>query len=285
MKHISLLLLLFVYAFSYDAFIKPQELKTLLQNKELIILDVGSRESYKKSHIQNAVHVDVSKFSNKSTYSLQSSLRKLGINFDSHIVLYSHNTQKGFLNSSYFAYLCMSHGFENISILDGGYMAWLFENELLTSNIPSFAKKYGNVELKKNSSFFVDSDYLQSALGKVSILDSRSPRHYYGVEKSDSIKAVGHIPHAKSSFYKDKFFTDETLKPTSQLHEIFISGHGLQSDDEIIVYGADIFDASMNWYILYKYMGFKNTKIYEASFFEWGNNSGLPVTRYKWETK
>ena len=94
---------------------------------------------------------------------------------------------------------------------------------------------------------------------------------------------MGHISTAKSSYYKDKFLYDGTIRYMTELEEIFIKGHELNIEDDIIVYGESALSASMNWYILYKYMGFKNIKIYEASLLEWGNYPDLPMTRFKWE--
>ncbi len=81
----------------------------------------------------------------------------------------------------------------------------------------------------------------------------------------------------------DKFLRDGTLREQKELDEIYIYGHELKISDEVIVYGDTVFSASMEFYILYKQMGFKNAKLYEASLLEWGNALDLPITRFKWE--
>lgn len=58
-----------------------------------------------------------------------------------------------------------------------------------------------------------------------------------------------------------------------------------KKEDEIVIYGENAMSASMNWFILYKKMGFKNAKLYEASLLEWGNIEALPMVKYKWETR
>ncbi len=87
----------------------------------------------------------------------------------------------------------------------------------------------------------------------------------------------------KVASIKTNFLRDSTLRDDKELNEIFLYGHGLKSNDEIIVYADDAVTASMEFYILYKHMGFKNTKLYEASLLEWGNTLDLPMTRFKWE--
>jgi len=162
-------------------------------------------------------------------------------------------------------------------------MAWIFENELLTSSVKPDTKEDGNFILKENQNIITTQESVQNNLALVNMLDARAPQKYYGIERSDSIDAVGHISHAKSSFYEDKFLRDGTIRDRAELDEIYLYGHELKSDDNIIVYSDNVFSASMEFYILYKHMGFKNVKLYEASLLEWGNSKNLPMTRFKWE--
>ena len=174
-------------------------------------------------------------------------------------------------------------GFENVTILDGGYMAWIFENELLTSSLTSKKQDEGNFTLNTNESIVASLDYLNENLTSSTILDARSPQEYYGVKRSDNVSSVGHISSAKSSFYMNKFLTDGTLRDKNELKQIYMQGYNLEPNTHLIVYSDNIFSASMEFYILYKHMGFKNTKIYEASLLEWGNSLALPMTKFKWE--
>ncbi|MBU1659584.1 thiosulfate sulfurtransferase [bacterium] len=290
MKYLLILFIFFSFSYSFDAFIKPADLRKSLSNENLILIDADSVDLYRKSHILSAIHSDVTLFiDKKSKYSnmhspeiIQKQIQKLGINTNSKVVIYSHNTESGILNTSYLAFILISHGFENVSILDGGYMAWVFENELLIS-IKRNKKDSGNFTIKPNYNLLADLEYVQNNIRKVKMLDSRSPQEYYGIKKSNAIEALGHIPHAMSSYYNDKFLTDQTLREQKELDDIFIHGHELNKEDEIIIYAENIFTASMNWFILYKKMGFTNTKIYENSFLEWGNNPQLQVIKFKWE--
>jgi len=293
MKLFLILSLSFFTLLASDAFITPSELKNSLKDKNLIIIDVADALMYKESHIKDAINANVSKFINQdpenkyslmnSTQVIQKELRELGINEDSKVVIYSHNTDKGILDSSYLAFILIYSGFDNLSILNGGYMAWVFENERLTSSIASDSKDEGNIIVKPKEYLLASRDTLQSALASTIVLDARSPQMYFGTERSDNVSSIGHISYAKSSFYKDKFLRDGTLRDNQELDEIFIYGHGLKNSDDVIVYGDSALSASMEFYILYKHMGFKNTKLYEASLLEWGNSLDLPMTRYKWE--
>ncbi len=281
MNKLLILLVTFLNLHALDAFITPDELKKSLTNDNLIILDVGTSALYKQSHIQNAIHVDASKFSEIDE--IQELITELGIDSNSDLVIYSHNTDKGVLNSSYLALALIINGFERVSILDGGYMAWIFEYELLTSTEITTAQKDGNYTISKNSNILVDLHYVKQNLFKKTILDSRSPTHYFGTSRSKNVERIGHILSASSSYYKNNFLTDGTLREKGELDDIYIDGHEINKNDEVIVYGTDIYEASMNWYVLYKHMKIQNTKIYKASLIEWGNMQELPMKRFKWE--
>ena len=275
-----------------DAFITPMELKNSLNDNNIIIFDVDNISIYNKGHINGAIHVDVNKFivMKKNPYKLMKSdsmikdrIVDLGINKDSKVIIYAHNTEYGNLNSSYLAFILITFGFENVSILDGGFMAWVFENERLVSSKSSKVKDDGNFIPNKNTNIIVDEKYVLDNISNLSIIDAREEKYYFGTHKSKNIKEFGHIKGAKSSYYRNKFLIDGTLREKNELNNIYYLGHELKKNDEIIVYADNVFKASMEWYMLYKVMKFKNTKIYEASLLEYFNTKDNPTTRFKWE--
>lgn len=254
MKYILILLLLTLNAFSYDAFIKPQKLKDLHNSENLVLLDVSSASSYSQSHISRALHVNISKFV-KSIHprlaasfskSVQQEIKKLGIHEYSKVVIYSRNTNADHLNSSYLAMVLINHGFENVNILDGGYMAWVFEYDSMVSSKKSKAQQNGTYIVKKNQNILVSTDYLKKNLLNSFVLDSRETSEYNGQKKSKNTKILGHIAYAKSHYYRDNFFDDLTIKNDKFIEDNFISRLNMKKNKEVIVYGDTIFTASMN---------------------------------------
>ncbi|MEA1955513.1 MAG: rhodanese-like domain-containing protein [Campylobacterota bacterium] len=289
--------------FASNAFISPSELKTSLEDKNLIIIDVDKKSLFTKGHIENSVNANVLAFIDKpinvnpnnlqnlslqkkmnlaSSRVIQKELRRLGINKDSKIIIYDHNTDDGMQKSAFLAFVLIHSGFDDVQILDGGYMSWVFQNQILVSTNISKVEKYGNIEVQPRKQLLINTSYLKKNISKVKILDTRSPRHYFGVLKSNKIDRLGHIPKAMSSFDVDKFHIDYTLRKQEELDAIYLTGHELKNSDEIIVYSDNLINSAMEWYILYKQMGFINTKIYENSLLEWGNNN-YPLIKFKWE--
>ncbi len=289
MKLFTTLILSAVHLFAFDAFVSPAELKSSLDDKNLIIIDVASKDIYKKSHITGAIHLDTASFIDEhSTYQqmntpevIQEHLRNAGINTNSKVLIYAHNTPQGLLKSSYFAFVLIAHGFENVSILDGGYMAWVFEYPLLSSTTTHSAEAEGNFSVIRNNTLSVDANYIQTQQ-TLTLLDARAPKEYYGIKKSLGIDVLGHIPMAQCAYYAYSFLQDSTLRNLNELNQIYLKGFALSADTDIVVYADTIFASSMTWYILYKKMGFKQTKIYEKSFKEWSDLK-LPIKRFMWE--
>lgn len=274
MKYLLILLLLTFNTLAYDAFITPAELKNSLDDKNLVILDAGSSSSYSKGHISGALHVNISDFAKnkhiKSTADftkiIQKELNELGINENSNVVIYSRNNNEEYFNSSYLAFILVQHGFENISILDGGYMAWVFEYNNMVSSKESYAKKESNYKLKYNPNFIAQNSHIKKNSQKITVIDGKkiSEEEYAAITKKRDVIFYG--SQIVFRHHRDNFLNDLTLKSDSELEGSFISKLDSDKDRELVVYDDTIFGASMNWYILYKKFSFKNTKIHEGSF-------------------
>jgi len=292
MKYILIFLLPSYILFALDAFITPINLKKNLNDEKIIILDADDISLYNNGHITTALHIDVNSYIYKqpNPYKLMKSddiikkkLQNLGIDKGSKIVIYDHNSKNSSLKSSYLAFILISFGFENVSILDGGYMAWVFENERLVSSKATYNRKKSDFITNKNKNIIIKKKYLLDNISKITMLDARESKYYYGTHKSKKITMFGHIKGAKSSYYGNKFLLDGTLRHKNELNDMYFLGLELKKNEEIIVYADNIFQASMEWYILYSVMKFKGAKIYEASLLEYFNTKKHPMTRFKWE--
>lgn len=291
MKLFFLILLSVVSLFANQAFITADELEQLLKEKNnIVLIDIGSKEDYVKGHIPNAQHTDILKWRQKvklhnilrSDEELLTEMQRLGINNDSHVVIYGHNKKKEILKSSYVALALISQGMKEVSLLDGAYGEWEYD-ETRPIQITISPVQKGNFKPKVNRDFIVDKNFVASHLHQIPMLEARPPQFYYGTLRSQGVKRYGHIPGAMSSNWKDKFTLDQMLKSDAILKEIFVDGYHLKKDQEVLLYCTGGLEASMNWYILSQHMGFSNTKIYDASMREWGNLETTPVARYKWE--
>ncbi len=262
-------------------------MREIIYDKNLVIIDVS--ESYKKSHIFGAVSFNVSKileldgsyFTKVSLSRIEAYMSDLGIDNDSKVVIYGRNTDADIKNSSYLAYILISNGFQNVSLLDGGYMSWVFEYDLLVNKVDSEADDEGNIKLIPQN-ISVDAKYIKDNIPNLTLIDAREAPYYFGTKMVKNINMQGHIQNAKSSSYKDKFLKDGTIRPDDELEDIYLNGLELNKDDEIVVYGESVYDAVVEWYIIYQKMGFKNAKLYEKSLLEYDALKYKSI-RFKWE--
>lgn len=288
MKALLLVLITSLYLAASDGFVTPKELNAMLENKNLVIVNITDKETYDEGHIPNAVLANFGEFRKQeqkhqlmsSSSEIEAIAQSLGINKDSFIVIYGHSKKKELLKSSYVALSLIVNGAKEVALLNGQYDDYArdYPVEKETPKV-----KRGDFTALFNPDMLVDLEYVSSHIGKTPMLEARSPEYYYGTKISDGVQRAGHIPNAMSSFWKDKFNKDNTLRSKEDLDAIFMQGYALQKEDEVILYCTGGLEASMNWYILYQTMGLKNAKLYDASMREWGNKKKTPITKFKWE--
>lgn len=247
--------------FAQDAFISSDTLTKKLDDKNLVLIDTTDTKTFASGHIPNAVQVDISAFRYwvdktyllmKSSKEIQRVAQSLGINPDAEVVIYGHNKDKELLKSSYIALALISNGFTNISILNGGYGDWMYEHEedkdMVTTAVKS--PKKGTFLAHYTPGIVIDIDYVRAHVGKTPMIEARPKAYFTGEKQSNGVKRRGHITGATSSFWREKFNVDDTLKSDKKLHKIFISEQKLNPNKEVIAYCTGGLEASMNWYVL-----------------------------------
>jgi len=291
MKLLLSLLLSSLYLFANTAFTDAEYLKKHLNDKNLVILDTTDIKTFNDGHIPNARRADISLFRHwmqnhtylliNSPQEIQKAAQSLGINNDSVVIIYGHNKNKELLKSSYIALALIANGFSNVSIFNAGYNEWKDEygDEKNLLSKKSSQIKTGNFLAKFNPNILVDINYVKAHIGKVPMIEARPKVYFSGEKKSKGVRRLGHITGAQSSFWRDKFESDDTLKTDKELNEIFIKSQKLHPDKELIAYCTGGLEASMNWYILSQYLHFKDVKIYDASMKQWGNLDDTPMQK------
>ncbi|WP_373071566.1 sulfurtransferase [Sulfurimonas sp.] len=284
MKKIFFLILTALNIYAYDPFISAQTLKGILDDKELVLIDVS--DSYEKSHIIGAQSLDVDVLLKDELYTplidnedMQDLFRDMGINNSSTIVIYGRSNNTDIENAAFLAYVLISKGFENVTILDGGYMAWVFEYDLFTTTKEPEIED-GFISLYDNN-LSVDFSYIKENQDTF-FIDARYPQLYYGISEDEDDKYIGHILGAKNSYYAYKFSRDKTLRSQNELDEFYKDGLGIDRAKNIVIYANNPKEAAVEWYIIHQHLGNKNAKIYYNSFKEYVDWD-METERFKWE--
>ncbi len=289
MKKFLIFISFALWAFAFDPIISADKVAKLIRSKDIVILDVSEPKVYAKAHIPGALNAPINLWRQKhGTYLLvktkneiEKLIRKLGIDKNSHIIIYAHHSGKDLLKTSYVAWALELHGIKKSSILDGGFKAYKQKGYPVTKEITKAAPSWYKVQY--NPAILTNKKDVYANIGKVRMIDARPAVYYFGAKKQNVLQRAGHIPKATSYFWKYSFKEDGAFKPKGVLKEMLIEGLGLDPNKTIITYCTGGLETSMNWFVLHRILGFKKAKLYDASMKEWANDPTMPLTKYRWE--
>lgn len=198
-------------------------------------------ESYRKSHIKNAVFVDLEKdlTGKKGEHGgrhplpdmnvFAKRMEDLGVSDNSTVVIYDEGDIQ---SASRLWWMLKYIGKDNVYVLEGGLKVWS-ESGYETSTEVVIPSKKGELTVNIKPGMRCDVNFVKESIEKENtiIVDSRSKERYLGlVEPVD--KKAGHIPGAVNYFWHDILDGDK-LKDKEKLEERF---KDLRKYDNIIVH-------------------------------------------------
>jgi len=290
MRKVFLLVVTALSLFAMEPVVTGEWLKGHLNDKDVVVVDVTQKESYDSGHIPAAMQSGIELWREgvdkhaevRSIEALQAEMRRLGVNDDSKVVVYSHHLDnKDMLRATYVIWAMAYAGHSNTALLDGGIDAYKAAGGALTTKTE--ADRKGNFTANKNGRMIATMAEVKASLHKVSMVDSRPAVFYFGAQKQPVLKRPGHISGAKSFFWRYNVTNENLLKPTAELSEMIEKGLGLKKSDPLIIYCTGGLEASMNYFVYHRLLGFDKARLYDGSMKEWGNRDDTPMTRYRWE--
>lgn len=258
--------------------------------KEVVIVDVSAPQAYADGHIPGAINSPLQQWRMpvgrhaevRPIEALQTEMRRLGIDKDSRVVVYAHNLNpKDRLKATYVIWAMEYAGFENTVLLDGGLPSYVKATGRL-SKTPE-ADRHSHFRAHEKRALLAKIDEVRGGVGRVQMIDSRPAVYYFGAERQGVLDRAGHISGAKSYFWRYSLDDKQTLKPKKVLRKMLEAGMGLRPDAPLIVYCTGGLQASMNYFVLHRILGFKDAKLYDASMKAWANREDTPMTAFRWE--
>jgi len=224
----------------------PVQVRDALDDPRLVILHFGTMERYRGGHIPGARFAEWQDFEappgNASDLrrelpdpaALQATLRELGINDDSRILIYYDSGLEPNLTRIFFTLDWAGLGDRTAAML-GGIDSWTDAGGAITGMAPSSPPQPGQVTVRPRSDLLVTADevaLLATTPGHV-LIDGRAAAFYDGV-REDQGKA-GHIPGAANLPHVDLFTEDRTFHSPEELERIFREA-GVSPGDRVVVY-------------------------------------------------
>jgi len=267
--------------------ISTEELSTLLNKPDFLILDARSGMDHFMGHLPGAVNTSWKNFSHPNPQSrglldpdpkmLEQKLGSLGVGNNKEIIVYA-DPFKCYGDDARILWTLLSAGHEKARVLDGGWPKWRAEKRPIERG--SVSPKPGGFHIKPNPSV---STTKEEVLEKVRdknaitvIIDSRTPEEYQG-ETGPGIPRGGHIPGSVNIPWNSFFKDDGSLKSREEIKKAF-EVQGVTPEKEVITYCTAGVRAAHLFFTL-KVAGYPNVKNYPGSWLEWSNDSSLPIER------
>ncbi|OLF13148.1 sulfurtransferase [Actinophytocola xinjiangensis] len=176
-----------------------------------VVLDVRwrlggppGREDYDRGHLPGAVHLDLDvdlagppgaggRHPLPGLDVLQGALRAAGVRSDRPVVVY--DTDNGSVAARAW-WLLRWAGHRQVSVLDGGFAAWVAEGLPLTTEVPT--PEPGDITVRSGGMPVLDADEAADLARHGVLLDARAPERYRGDTEPIDPRA-GHIPGARNA--------------------------------------------------------------------------------------
>lgn len=265
----------------------PQWLLKHHSDPDIVIVDVRTDKDMDGRFIPGAVRLPWTKFQGHDMVRgigavfvgagpAQEILGRAGISRTDTVVLYDSVERDGGATASYVFWVLDYLGHPAKRLLECGIDGWAEAGGQITGQPTERAPVLYQAPTNEIQALrMVDGSFVQSRLGDpyYQILDVRSSEEYLGLEQNRGLDgtplAAGHIPGAYNVHYQSNWqnATTKALLPYGDLQKLYA---GLDPTRAVIVYCHSGRRASFGYFVL-RLMGFRDVRLYEASWNEWGH--------------
>jgi len=240
------------------------------------------RGSFAEGHIPGADFLDLQgEFSDDATplrfmlpapALLEAAFGRHGIGAGSQVVLYSIGTS---MWATRFWWMLKSLGFDDASVLDGGFDKWKAEGRPIEQGA---AKGYPPTTFTAapRPGYFSDRHSVAAALGSptTSIINALGPQFHKGLEPSRYGRS-GRIPGSVNVPAASLVRPDKTFVALDDAAAKF-AAQGISKDKGVICYCGGGISATVDLFLLYQ-LGHDKLTLYDGSMGEWAREPALPI--------
>lgn len=273
---------------THPLLIDTDTLQQQLGRPGLVVIDVRGRAAYEfGGHIPGAVHSTWHEYSDPNAVAkgllnpdlgqIEQILRRLGINHDSDVVIYS-NPFDNWGDEGRMFWMLEYLGHPDLRILDGGWVKWTAEKRPFEHGPVSATM--GNFTARPVQALMMVKDDLKTIVKmphpQTAILDARSVEEYLGKEVS-GIPRPGHIPSAIHLAWNGFLNKDATIKDITSIKEM-LEAKGVRPSQDVICYCTGGVRSAWLYFIL-KLVGYSKVSNYPGSWWEWSRDFAAPVEK------
>lgn len=212
---------------------------------------------------------------------LEALIGGLGIGNNDHVVIVANGysaAEMGIATRLYWTFKVVGH--DEVSILNGGMTAWLAskDNPLVKHADKPVAKTFKANFQPELLATAVD---VRKAIhgSEVTLIDSRPPDYYLGINKSDSVAAYGTLPGAINvpAVYTT-INGGGVFRESGAMQRLYTLSNASTAGKTITFCNSGHL-ASIGWFVNSEILGNKRTALYDGSMTEWTTDESNPVER------
>lgn len=244
---------------------------------------VSGRDDWSAAHIPNSVFVDIEselsadhprlRFMMPSGEQFARVMSDLGIGDGHRVVVYSRGAN---FWATRLYLMFREFGFDNVSVLNGGWDKWCAEGRPTTDAPPGWPS--ANFIARPTRGIFVGKEDVLEAVDDPSscVINALSPEIHSGERFNPPYGRPGHIAGSKNVFCFDLIDKESNrFLDDAGIEEAFAQCGALDAERVIIYCGGGI-SATTDAFAL-QLLGKQNVKVYDGSMLEWGNDPDLPM--------
>lgn len=255
----------------------PDWLATHLGDPDVVVLHVDARrDAYEAAHIPGARFLDVGLLmwdgptrlgaELRTPEEVETALERIGVNDGDRVVVYGSNPL-----AVARAWMTMDvMGARPVSMLDGGWGAWVREGRPTSVEEPRFEP--GSVTLRPREGALVDSDWIAGRLedASVTLVDARPDGEYTGADGGMGGRVhAGHIPGAHQMYWEElvQSRAEPWLRDRAELERLF-RATGVADGGTVVAYCMIGMRASFTYFVA-RMLGY-DARFYDGSWRDWG---------------
>lgn len=264
--------------------VETEELASLIDKPDVVVVDARAEEKYQKFHIPNAVNIPKTIFRTPEDIEYkringfaippekaEKVFGEAGIGAETKVIVYDSIT---FPDASIIWTLLKYYGHDNVQVLKGGYEKWVSEGRPVTPNPPSPPFLKGGFKVIPRPEMVATTEWINNKKGEITILDMRTFAEYLGTNPAGN-KRGGSIPNAINIEWIE-FAGNSTIKSTEEIAKVF-EKYGIPKDKEFVTYCNFGIGRSTYGFMMLKMLGFEKVRVYGGSMEDWSSRADLPI--------
>jgi thiosulfate/3-mercaptopyruvate sulfurtransferase len=244
----------------------------------------AGREAYDAGHIPGAIFLDLERDLSSPKRAdgrggrhplpdpnvLASRLSELGIGNGHSVITYDDPSSGQGFYAAHVWWLLRHLGHDRVSVLDGGFPAWIAAGGKLEDDLPFYGRASFTPRVRPE--MLVDAEGVTARASGTILIDSRAAPRYRGEVEPIDAKA-GHIPGAINLDWSASLEPDGTFTNSTAQAERFTM---LENTEEILVYCGSGVSACGNLLAL-EVAGIPGAKLYAGSWSDWIAQPDAPI--------